>query len=86
VLRGAKMKIKEIRTHVLEAELSQPFSWSFGSTGTRSALLIEIEGADGTVGWGESYGPARPGIVRIPDRPGLEVEIDRAGPARFRVN
>ena len=54
------MKIKDVCTHVLEAALSQPFSWSLGRTGTRSALLVENEAADGTVGWGESYGPARP--------------------------
>ena len=59
------MKIKDVRTHVLEAELSQPFSWSLGWTRTRSALLVEIEGADGTVGWGESYGPARPNAAVV---------------------
>jgi D-galactarolactone cycloisomerase len=59
------MKIKDVRTHVLEAELSQPFSWSLGWTRTRSALLVEIEAADGTVGWGESYGPARPNAAVV---------------------
>jgi hypothetical protein len=37
------MKIKDVRMHVLEAALSQPFSWSLGWTGTRSALLVEVE-------------------------------------------
>ena len=53
------MKIKDVRTHVLEAELREPFSWSLGWTRTRTALLVEIETTDGLVGWGESYGPAR---------------------------
>jgi D-galactarolactone cycloisomerase len=59
------MKIKDVRTHVLEAELSEPFSWSLGWTRTRSALLVEIEATDGTVGWGESYGPARPNAAVV---------------------
>ena len=59
------MKIKDVRTHVLEAELSQPFSWSLGWARARSALLVEIEAADGTVGWGESYGPARPNAAVV---------------------
>jgi D-galactarolactone cycloisomerase len=59
------MKIKDVRTHVLEAELREPFSWSLGWTGTRSALLVEIEAADGTIGWGESYGPARPNAAVV---------------------
>lgn len=59
------MKIKDVRAHVLEAELREPFSWSLGWTRTRTALLVEIEAADGTVGWGESYGPARPNAAVV---------------------
>ena len=59
------MRIKDVRTHVLEAALDAPFSWSLGWARTRSALLVEIEAADGTVGWGESYGPARPNAAVI---------------------
>ena len=59
------MQIKDVRTHVLEAELHEPFSWSLGWTRTRSALLVEIEAADGSVGWGESYGPARPNAAVV---------------------
>jgi len=59
------MQIKDVRVHVLEAGLSQPFSWSLFETRTRYAALVEIETADGLVGWGESIGPARPvaGII-----------------------
>jgi D-galactarolactone cycloisomerase len=59
------MRIKDVRTHVLAAELDEPFSWSLGWARTRTALLVEIETADGLVGWGESYGPARPNAAVI---------------------
>ena len=52
------MKIVEVRTHVLQAPLRQPFSWSFDGTATRSACLVEIETDDGVIGWGECFGPA----------------------------
>src|ERR1700759_1998873 len=53
------MKIKSIRTHVLEATLSQPFAYSRAWYDTRTAMLVEIETDTGFVGWGECYGPAR---------------------------
>ena len=53
------MKIKNIRTHVLEAALSQPFAYSRAWYATRTAMVVEIETDDGLIGWGECYGPAR---------------------------
>jgi D-galactarolactone cycloisomerase len=53
------MKIKSIRTHVLQAALSQPFAYSRAWYDMRTAMLVEIETGDGLVGWGECYGPAR---------------------------
>lgn len=53
------MKIKAVRTHILEAALSQPFAYSRAWYDTRTAMVIEIETDDGLVGWGECYGPAR---------------------------
>jgi D-galactarolactone cycloisomerase len=53
------MKITHVRTHVLEAPLSQPFSWSFDGTATRSACLVEVETDEGVTGWGECFGEAR---------------------------
>jgi D-galactarolactone cycloisomerase len=47
------MKIAEIRTHVLEAPLSQP------STTVRSSCIVEIITDTGIVGWGECFGRAR---------------------------
>ena len=51
------MKIKSVKTHVLEAKLSQPFAYSRAWYSTRMAMLVEIETICGLVGWGECYGP-----------------------------
>jgi len=59
------MKIRDVRVHVLEAELGAPFSWSLGWARQRTALLVEIETENGLVGWGEAYGPARPNAAVI---------------------
>src|SRR5262245_60868505 len=53
------MRIKAIRTHILEAPLSQPFAYSRAWYATRTAMVVEIETDDGRIGWGECYGPAR---------------------------
>ncbi|RWH94079.1 MAG: mandelate racemase/muconate lactonizing enzyme family protein [Mesorhizobium sp.] len=53
------MRIVDVRTHVLEAELDEPFGWSFDSTTKRGSCLVEIEVEGGLVGWGECFGPAR---------------------------
>lgn len=53
------MRITDVRTHVLEASLSQPFAYSRAWYSTRTAMLVEIETDQGLVGWGECYGPAR---------------------------
>jgi D-galactarolactone cycloisomerase len=52
------MKITHVRTHVLEAALSQPFAYSRAWYDTRTAMIVEIETDEGLVGWGECYGPA----------------------------
>jgi D-galactarolactone cycloisomerase len=53
------MKITRVRSHVLEARLSQPFAYSRAWYDTRTANIVEIETDQGLVGWGECYGPAR---------------------------
>ncbi|MET4236182.1 D-galactarolactone cycloisomerase [Bradyrhizobium sp. LA6.10] len=57
-LRTTDMKIIDVRTHVLEAPLSQSLGHSFGTSTTRSACLVEIETDNGLIGWGECLGPA----------------------------
>src|SRR3954463_10658528 len=53
------MIITAVRTHVLEAKLSQPFAYSRAWYDTRTAMVVEIETDTGLTGWGECYGPAR---------------------------
>jgi len=53
------MRIAELKTHVLEAQLSQAFAWSFTGTATRTSCVVEVICEDGTTGWGECFGPAR---------------------------
>ncbi|MGE8944309.1 mandelate racemase/muconate lactonizing enzyme family protein [Leptospira interrogans] len=53
------MKIAEVNTHVLEAKIDTPFSWSFNRADTRGGCVVEIVCEDGTTGWGECFGPAR---------------------------
>jgi len=52
------MRIADVRTHVLEAPLTEPFHWSFNGTSVRQACIVEVVAEDGTVGWGECFGPA----------------------------
>jgi D-galactarolactone cycloisomerase len=53
------MIITAVRTHILEARLSQPFAYSRAWYDTRTAMVVEIETDTGLTGWGECYGPAR---------------------------
>jgi D-galactarolactone cycloisomerase len=61
------MKITDVRAYVLEAPLSQPFSYSRAWYSVRTSMIVEIGTDQGLVGWGESYGPARinAAIVRV---------------------
>lgn len=52
-------RIARIRTHVLEAPLSEPFAWSFAETSIRGGCIVEVTTEDGLSGWGECFGPAR---------------------------
>jgi D-galactarolactone cycloisomerase len=54
------MKIAEVRVHVLEAALSEPFFWAINEARTRASAIVEIVTDDGLVGFGECFGPARP--------------------------
>jgi D-galactarolactone cycloisomerase len=53
------MKIKEIKTYVLEATLTEPFAYSQAWYERRGALLVEIVDEDGISGWGEAFAPPR---------------------------
>ncbi|GAA0313036.1 mandelate racemase/muconate lactonizing enzyme family protein [Halarchaeum salinum] len=49
--------ISSVDTVALEAPLDEPFGYAQEWVDTRSALLVRIEADDGTVGWGECWGP-----------------------------
>ena len=53
------MKIRDVRTYVLDAALAEPFAYSQAWYERRGACLVEIVGEDGNSGWGEAFGPAR---------------------------
>ncbi len=59
------MKITEVRVHVLEAALSEPFRWSILEAASRQSAIVEIETDGGLVGWGECLGPARPNAALV---------------------
>ncbi|MDS9467445.1 mandelate racemase/muconate lactonizing enzyme family protein [Paracoccus sp. MBLB3053] len=59
------MKIAAIRTHLLEHRLEVPFESASMRFDRRAHVLVEIECDDGTVGWGECLGPARPNAAIV---------------------
>jgi len=54
------MKIAEVRVHVLEAALSEPFFWAINEARVRGSAVVEIVTDTGLSGFGECFGPARP--------------------------
>ncbi|MFN7052554.1 MAG: mandelate racemase/muconate lactonizing enzyme family protein, partial [Gemmobacter sp.] len=59
------MKITAVRTHLLEHRLEVPFESASMRFDRRAHVLVEIECSDGTVGWGECLGPARPNAAVV---------------------
>ncbi len=59
------MKIAEVRTHLLEHKLAVPFQSASMRFDRRVHILVEIVCDDGTVGWGECLGPARPNAAVV---------------------
>lgn len=49
--------IQDVSAIGVEAPLEEPFGYSQEWVETRTATLVRIEAADGTVGWGEAWGP-----------------------------
>lgn len=49
--------VTDVETIALEAPLPEAFGYSQAWVDTRSALLVRVEASDGTVGWGECWGP-----------------------------
>ena len=59
------MKIAAIRTHLLEHRLDVPFESASMRFDRRAHVLVEVECDDGTLGWGECLGPARPNAAVV---------------------
>ena len=59
------MKIVSVRTHVLRHKLDQKFLSSFSTFEDRWSCLVELTCDNGTVGWGECLGPARPNAAIV---------------------
>ncbi len=59
------MKIVSVQTHLLEYRLDTPFESASMRFDKRSHMLVEITCDDGTVGWGECLGPARPNAAIV---------------------
>lgn len=52
-------QIRKVTCHVVAAPVERPFTSSRGWLyKTRGSCIVEIETADGIVGWGECYGPS----------------------------
>lgn len=59
------MKIADIRTHLLEHKLEVAFESASMRFDRRMHILVEVICDDGTVGWGECLGPARPNAAVV---------------------
>jgi D-galactarolactone cycloisomerase len=59
------MKIVAVRTHLLEHKLDVAFESASMRFDRRAHVLVEIECDDGTTGWGECLGPARPNAAVV---------------------
>jgi L-alanine-DL-glutamate epimerase-like enolase superfamily enzyme len=85
------MRIAEVKTRVLKAELSQPFGWSFMETAMRASCLVEgiplleFDRSEHPVRQAVLTAPIEhlAGVVAIPAAPGLGIEVDRASIERF---
>lgn len=76
------MKIAEVHTHLLDHPLETAFESASMRFTRRQHVLVEIVCDDGTTGWGECLGPARPNAAmvaayapRLVGRDPLETEV-----------
>ena len=59
------MKIAAVHTHLLDHRLDVPFESASMRFDRRTHVLVEVVCDDGTVGWGECLGPARPNAAMV---------------------
>lgn len=59
------MKIEKVYTHILDYKLEQAFESASMRFDRRQHCLVEIVCDDGTIGWGECLGPAKPNAAVV---------------------
>ena len=59
------MRIVAVDTFVLRHQLARPFGFSQWWYDARTAMLVRVTADDGTVGWGEAYGPPEPSAAIV---------------------
>ncbi|RUR53105.1 mandelate racemase/muconate lactonizing enzyme family protein [Vreelandella populi] len=59
------MRIEAVKTHILDHKLETAFESASMSFTRRQHCLVEIICEDGTVGWGECLGPAKPNAAIV---------------------
>lgn len=64
-MRPRTPRIAELRVHLLDHALGEPFQSAFSTFHRRTHCLVEIVCEDGTTGWGECLGPALPNRATV---------------------
>lgn len=59
------MKVAAVDTFVLRHDLAEPFGYSQAWYHARTAMLVRVTADDGTIGWGEAYGPPEPSAAIV---------------------
>ncbi|WP_158964967.1 mandelate racemase/muconate lactonizing enzyme family protein [Chachezhania sediminis] len=70
------MKIAAVHTHLLDHKLDVPFESASMRFDRRTHVLVEVVCDDGTTGWGECLGPARPNAAVVAAYAGWLVGMD----------
>lgn len=66
--------VESVETVSLRSELSEQFGYAQAWVDERTALLVRVEASDGTVGWGECWGPIAGTRETVEDLLGPRVE------------
>jgi D-galactarolactone cycloisomerase len=59
------MRIAAVKTHILDHKLDQVFESASMRFDRRQHCVVEVECDDGTIGWGECLGPAKPNAAIV---------------------
>lgn len=59
------MEIASVETFVLRHALEEPIGYSQMWYNARTAMLVRVTADDGTIGWGEAFGPPEPSATII---------------------